>query len=163
LAHASLSRDAERSVVMLRRFDPWREVSSLRTALERLFDDRLEPATHEAETGGLPMDIYDEGEFTVVKAAIPGFKPEEIKIELRDDLLTINAERKTETENKDRKYHVREHRVARASRSVVLPTVVVADQAEAVFDNGVLTLTVPKAAAANTKFVPIKTPNALKG
>jgi HSP20 family protein len=153
----------ERSVVMLRRFDPWREIAGLRNSLERMFEDRFEPSSFDAETGSMPLDIYDEGEFTVVKAAIPGFKPEEIKIELREDLLTITAERKTETESKDRKYHVREQRMARASRSVVLPNVVVADKAEAVFDNGVLTLSVPKASVQNAKIVPIKTSTALKG
>jgi HSP20 family protein len=148
---------------MLRRFDPWREVAGLRNTLERLFDDRFEPAPFEAETGGMPLDVYDEGEFTVVKAAVPGFKPEEITIELRDDLLTITAERKADTETKDRKYHIHEQRVARASRSVVLPCALVADKAEAVFDNGVLTLSAPKVVTTNAKRVPIKTPNALKG
>lgn len=144
---------------MIRRFDPFRELSSFRNTFGRLFDEpftRPEWPVLEYEVGSMPLDIYEEGDFTVVKASIPGFKPEEIKVEVRDDVLTITGETKVKEERKDRNYHVRENRTEQMTRSVLLPTPVIADQAEAVFENGVLTLTMPKSKTANTKVIPIK-------
>lgn len=144
---------------MIRRYDPFRELSSFRNTFGRLLDEPLtrpEWPVLEYEVGSMPLDIYEEGDFTVVKASIPGFKPEEIKVEVRDDVLTITGEARTKESRRDRNYHVREHHVERMARSVLLPTPVVAEKAEAVFENGVLTLTLPKSKVANAKLIPVK-------
>jgi HSP20 family protein len=145
---------------MLARFNPWREVETMRKELERLFDENLlrrDFSYLEKEAASPPLDIYEEGNNLMVKASIPGLKPEEIKVEVRGDLLRIYGESKKEEEKKERNYHLREHRYTRFERSVALPSEVQTDKAEAVFENGVLTLTLPKSEAAKTKAIPIKT------
>jgi HSP20 family protein len=144
---------------MLARFNPWREVETMRKELERLFDENLlrrDFSYLEKEAASPPLDIWEEGNNLMVKASIPGLKPEEIKVEVRGDLLRIYGESKKEEEKKERNYHLREHRYTRFERSVALPSEVETDKAEAVFENGVLTLTLPKSEAAKTKAIPIK-------
>lgn len=146
---------------MLARFDPWREMDHMRREIERLFDERLfrrEFPFLEKEAAAMPLDIYEEGNNIVVKASIPGLKPEDIKVEVRGDVLRISGEAKKEEEKKERNYHLREHRYTRFERSVTLPSDVLADKAEAVFENGVLTLTLPKSDITPTRAIPIKTP-----
>lgn len=146
---------------MLARFDPFREMTSLRRDIERLFDESLFrrewPSTDFPEVATMPMDIYEEGNNLMVKASVPGLKPEEIKIEVRGDVLHIYGETKKEEEKKERNYHLKEHRFARFERSVVLPFEVYSDKAHAVFDDGMLTLTLPKAETVKAKQIPIKT------
>lgn len=146
---------------MLARFDPWREMDHMRREIERLFDESLfrrEFPFLEKEAAAMPLDIYEEGNNIVVKALIPGLKPEDIKVEVRGDVLRIFGEAKKEEEKKERNYHLREHRYTRFERSVTLPSDVLADKAEAVFENGVLTLTLPKSDITPTRAIPIKTP-----
>lgn len=146
---------------MLARLDPWREMDHLRREIERMFDESLfrrEFPFLEKEAAAMPLDIYEEGNNIVVKASIPGLKPEDIKVEVRGDVLRIFGEAKKEEEKKERNYHLREHRYTRFERSVTLPSDVLADKAEAVFENGVLTLTLPKSDITPTRAIPIKTP-----
>jgi HSP20 family protein len=103
------------------------------------------------------IDLYEEGPNLVVQASVPGLKPEEIKIEVKGDVLHIYGETKKEEEKKERNYHLKEHRFARYERSVMLPSEVSAEKAHAVFDNGMLTLTLPKTQTTKTRQIPIKT------
>lgn len=157
---------------MLARFDPFREMTSLRRDIERLFDESLfrkDWPAFESEVVTMPLDIYEEDNNLMVKASVPGLKPEEIKIEVRGDVLHIHGETKKEEEKKERNlstgvagrqeprhYHLKEHRFARYERSVVLPSEVNAEKAHAVFDNGMLTLTLPKTEVTKTRQIPIK-------
>jgi HSP20 family protein len=146
---------------MLARFDPWREMDTMRREIERLFDENLfrrEFPFLDKEVAAMPLDIYEEGNHILVKASIPGLKPEDIKVEVRGDVLRIHGEAKKEEEKKDRNYYLREHRYTRFERSVVLPSEVQTDKAEAVFENGMLILTLPKTEVAKAKAIPIKTP-----
>lgn len=146
---------------MLARFDPWREMDTMRREIERLFDESLlrrEFPFLDKEVAAMPLDIYEEGNHILVKASIPGLKPEDIKVEVRGDVLRIHGEARKEEEKKDRNYHLREHRYTRFERSVVLPGEVQTDKAEAVFENGMLMLTLPKTEVAKAKAIPIKTP-----
>ncbi|WP_051195783.1 Hsp20/alpha crystallin family protein [Meiothermus rufus] len=124
---------------MLTRFDPWRELENMRKEIERLFDESLfrRALPSDREVATMPLDIYEEGNNLVVKASIPGIRPEDIKVELRGDVLRIYGESKAQEEKKERNYHLREHRYNRFERSGVL-----ADKAEAVFENGVRTYAV---------------------
>lgn len=147
---------------MLARFDPFRDFASLRREIERLFDESLFrrefPTSEYADVASMPVDVFEEGNNLVVKASIPGLKPEDIKVEVRDDVLTIAGESKHEEEETERNYHLKEHRYSRYERSIRLPREIITDKAEAHFDNGILTLTLPKAEVSQTKAIPIKTP-----
>lgn len=80
-----------------------------------------------------------------MRASIPGIKADEVQIDVTGDVLTLKGEVKQEEERKDRAWHIREQRFGSFERSVALPTSVKSDQAEAVFENGILTITLPKA------------------
>lgn len=143
------------------RWDAARDMVSLREAMDKLFEESfLRPGllgTTDSASALMPMDMYETEDEIVVKAAIPGVKPEDIEVTVTGDLLTIKGEFKSETEEKDEKrnYHRQERRFGNFSRQVALPSGVNADACEADFDNGVLTLKLPKAEEAKVKKVQI--------
>jgi HSP20 family protein len=106
--------------------------------------------------GEFPIDIYQDKDNLVVKAALPGVKPEEVDITIADDILTIKGEHKEEQEAKEDDYLYRERYYGAFSRSVALPVKVKGDKAEAAFEEGVLTLTMPRADEAKPKKVRVK-------
>lgn len=150
----------------LMRWEPFREMISLRNAMDRLFEDsfvhpsRLWP---ELERGDLPVDMYQTANDIVIKATIPGVKPEEVDISITGDTLTIKGEHKEKKEIKQEDYLYREHRYGTFSRSIPIPVQVKAERAEAVFENGVLTLTLPKAEEVKPKQIKVKPKGMIEG
>jgi HSP20 family protein len=145
----------------LTRFDPMRELMTMREAMDRLMGENFfRPfnmlATFAEGGASIPLDMYEEGNTIVVKATIPGIKPEDLKVEIRNDMLTISGETREETEKKEATYHMREQRYGKYERMVALPAAVLADKAEAVFENGMLTLKLPKTEEARTTTIPVK-------
>jgi len=134
---------------------------SLREAMDRLFEESfLRPGflgANDSAAGLMPLDMYETQDEVVVKAAIPGVKPEDIEVTVTGDLLTIKGEFKSENDERDEKrnYHRQERRYGSFSRQVALPTSVNSDACQADFENGVLTLTLPKAEEAKVKKVQI--------
>jgi len=104
------------------------------------------------------LDLYETPESVVAEVAVPGLNPEDIAINLVDNILTISGETKTE-KKEGREYHQRELRYGKFSQSVALPTAVQADKAEASFKHGILTVTLPKAEEAKPKQIKIKLEN----
>ena len=95
----------------------------------------------------------------MVKAALPGVDADDIEISITGDLLNLQAELREEKEeegNGNVRYHVREQRYKRFSRSMRLPTLVDTAEADAEFQNGVLRLTIPKAEEVKQKTIHIK-------
>jgi HSP20 family protein len=133
---------------------------SFRDALDRLFDETLwESGWKDVarwRNGAIPLDIYEKGANVVVKASIPGVKPSDLDVEVRDDVLSVCGKVDEDQEEKKDNYYMREQRRGRFERSVVLPSPVIADRAEAVFENGVLTLTLPKSAQASGRKIRIQ-------
>jgi HSP20 family protein len=142
------------------RWEPFRDLVSLREAMDRLFEESfVHPQTGwlaPTEAGALAVDVYETEDAVVVKSAIPGVKPEDIDISLTGDSLTIKGESKFEEEVNEENYVRREMRYGSFARTFPVPTSVVADEAEAQFENGVLTLTLPKAEEVKPKAIQIK-------
>lgn len=142
------------------RWEPFRDLVSLREAMDRLFEESfVRPQTDwlaPTEAGALAVDMYETEDAVVVKSAIPGIKPEDIDITVTGDTLTIKGETKFEEEVKEENYVRREMRYGSFVRSLPVPVSVVADKAEAEFENGVLTLTLPKAEEVKPKAIQIK-------
>jgi len=142
----------------LTRWEPVREMMTLREAMDRLFDDAFTRPLS-LRDGGLSapaVDMYQTDDDVVVKAALPGFKSDEVQINVTGDLLTIRGERKSEEEQKEKSWHIREHRWGSFERSISLPTDVVSEKAQADFDNGILTITLPKAEEVKPKTITVK-------
>ncbi|MFQ6100639.1 MAG: Hsp20/alpha crystallin family protein [Anaerolineae bacterium] len=143
------------------RWEPFRDLVSLREAMDRLFEESfvqprvgwLAPVGAEA----LAVDMYETDDAIVVKSAIPGIKSEDLNISVTGDTLTIKGETKVEEEVKEKNYIRRERRYGSFCRSLPIPVSVVADKAEAEFENGVLTLTLPKAEEVKPKAIKVKT------
>jgi HSP20 family protein len=90
------------------------------------------------------MDLVEEGDHFVLRADLPGVRDEDVNVELEDNVLTISGERKAEQEDRKEGYYRVERAVGRFSRSLTLPEGVDPDSIEAHFDNGVLTVRIPK-------------------
>jgi HSP20 family protein len=146
---------------MLTRWEPFREMRRLHDALDRAMDERLTRRLgwEELDEGLALVDLYETDEDVVMKAALPGVDVDDIEISITGDLLNLQAELredKSEEGNGNVRYHVREQRYKRFSRSMRLPTLVDTDKAEAEFQNGVLRLKIPKAEEVKQKTIHIK-------
>ena len=128
------------------RWDPFREMVSLRDAMDQLFDNSfLGAAPRDTEAGwAMPLDVTEGDTDFVVKASLPGINPDDLEITVVDNMLTVTGEVHADEEKKDHRYHLRERRWGKFSRSVTLPTMVDADNVQAEYLHGVLTLTLPK-------------------
>lgn len=139
------------------RWEPMREMMTLREAMDRLFDEAFTRPLSLSSVVAMPaIDMYQTDDEVVVKAALPGLKPDDVQISVTGDLLTLRGEFKQENEKKDATYHIREHRYGAFERSIMLPTDVQTEKAKADFENGVLTITLPKAEAVKPKTISIK-------
>jgi HSP20 family protein len=143
------------------RWEPFRDLVSLREAMDRLFEESfVSPRAGwpvPVEGGALAVDVYETDDaVVVVKSAVPGIKPEELDITVTGDTLTIKGETKSEQEVKGENYVRREMRYGSFSRTVAIPGPIVADEAKAQFENGMLTLTLPKAEEVKPKAIKVK-------
>jgi len=140
------------------RWDPFGDVRVLSRHMDRLFDDFFRGPrvlTWEPAELGFALDVYEKDDALVVKAALPGVRPDEVDISVTGDVLTVKGETKSEEETKDGSYHRRELRYGAFARSIPLPTRVNHEKAEATFENGILTITLPKAEEVKPKGIKI--------
>jgi HSP20 family protein len=141
----------------LTRWEPMREMMSLREAMDRLFDDAFTRPISVSGVSGMPaIDMYQTNDDVVVKATLPGLKAEDVDITVTGETLTLRGEFKQEDEKKETSYHIREQRYGSFERSILLPTDVKADKAVADFENGILTITMPIAEEVKPKSIAIK-------
>lgn len=121
---------------------PFSDFAELRHRLDQAFRDISEGAAH----GWTPsVDLVRRDDALVLRADIPGIKPDEVKIEVEDDVLTVSGEHSEEKEERKERYMRRERRYGSFSRSMVLPKGVKTDDIEATTENGVLEVTIPMA------------------
>ena len=142
----------------LSRWEPVREMMTLREAMDRLFDDAFTRPLNLRDGGwsAPAVDMYQTDDEVVVRVALPGFTADEVQINITGDELTLRGEMKHQEENKDKAWHIREHRWGSFERSIALPTQVTADRANAEFEHGILTITLPKAEEVKPKSISVK-------
>jgi HSP20 family protein len=131
----------------LTRWEPWREMATLRREFERLFDepfaDRF-PMPWRLSEFELMVDVAEDERAYIVKATVPGVKPEDVEVTLQNNMLTIKGEAKADKEIKEENYFMRERSYGSFMRSLVLPANVKAEMIEAKHEDGVLTIRLPK-------------------
>ncbi len=144
------------------RWNPNRDLVSLREAMDRLFEDSwVRPARadwEERETARawrLPVDVYSTEEEIVIQAATPGIDPEEVEITIEGDTLTIGGELPGHLENVN--YLFQERPAGKFIRVLSLNIPVDAAKSEASFSNGLLTLVIPKAEEVKPRQIKVKT------
>jgi HSP20 family protein len=144
----------------LTRFDPFSEMVTLRQAMDRLFEDSfvspLTLRTFNGEAPGPALDVHETGDEIVVSAALPGLKPEDVDITITGQTLSIRGEFKADEKVERDQYLYRERRYGTFHRQLQLPVRVQGDAASATFEDGVLTLTIPKAEEVKPRQIQIK-------
>ncbi len=141
----------------LTRWNPVREMAAMQNALDRLFENSLRGWQGEDVQGMLALDVDESDDVYTVHTALPGVKPENINIQLQNDMLTIEGEIPEQTmENKNARPVMKERYYGRFSRTIRLPQPVDRDKVEASLENGVLTLRLPKSPEAQPRTIQIK-------
>ena len=144
------------------RWEPMREMLSLREAMDKLFEESFVQPSWTAlarrpranqEEWRLPLDAYSTPEEIVIMAAVPGVNPENVEITFEGDVLTIKGEFPGALENVE--YILRERRHGRFSRSLTFNVPVNADAIEATFEHGMLTIVAPKAETVKPKTIKV--------
>ncbi len=147
------------------RWEPLWEMMTLRQLVDRLAGGGLaKPLNLWPESGlvDVPIDVYQTDKDVVVKATLPAVNAGDVQISISGDILTIKGEHCEEEVVNEVDYFHRERRCGTFSRSLPLPVSVDSDKADAVFDKGVLTLTLPKKEEAKPKQIKAKHKGAAK-
>ncbi|HWP34566.1 MAG TPA: Hsp20/alpha crystallin family protein [Thermodesulfobacteriota bacterium] len=141
------------------RWDPFRDLAALHERMNRLFEETFGRTRGEAaELSGTwwpATDVYETADGFQIVAELPGLSKDDVQVELKDNVLTLKGERRYEEKYRDQTAHRVERCYGQFSRSFALPAEVDASKVEARFKDGVLTISVPKAAAAKPRLIPI--------
>jgi HSP20 family protein len=127
------------------RWEPVRELSTIQSEMNRLFDTFFDTSNGGSTRRWVPaLDVVETEDHFVLRADLPGIDEDAVKVELEDTVLTISGERKAEHEDKREGYYRLERAAGSFARSITLPEGVDPDAIEASFDKGVLEVRVPK-------------------
>jgi HSP20 family protein len=128
------------------RWDPSREVDSLQSEVNRLFDTFFggRPGNAGLRRWVPAMDVVETDDQLVLRADLPGLDKDDVNIEVKDGVLTVSGEREAEHEERADGFHRVERAFGRFSRSMSLPDHVDAERISADFDKGVLEVRIPK-------------------
>lgn len=141
----------------LSRWEPFRDMLSLRADMDRLFSGLFGGVPEDREGFWAPVvDIEEDNDKIMVKAEIPGMTREDIKVSVQGNLLTITGERKQENETKNKTFHRIERSYGRFSRMITLPTDVDADKVKANYKDGILNIALPKPESVKPKHIDVE-------
>ena len=142
------------------KWDPLRDLLSIQDRMNRLFEQTLSRSRVEegiaASTWSPAVDIYETPDTIVMKAELPGLSREDIEIHVRDNTLTLKGERRFAKDVQQENYLRIERVYGAFQRNFTLPATIQQDKIRAVFRDGVLELTLPKAEAAKPKKIAIE-------
>lgn len=134
---------------------------AFRREMDRLFDTFFRDAFSGWPWTDAPLmpaiDVAETDQAVVVRAELPGVDPSKLDVSISDRQLTISGEKQESTEKKEQDYYHREIRCGAFRRSILLPEGIDPDQVDAKYENGVLTLTIKRSAAAAPKKITVKT------
>ena len=127
---------------------------------DEVFGRRLLPAIwsrtpDEERLWAMPIEFFEKDDKYVVRAELPGIKPEDIAVSVTDNLLTIKGERKFDHELKEDEYYYHEHAYGTFCRTISLPETVDEKKIEATYENGILEVGLPKAPEAKPKKITV--------
>lgn len=129
-------------------------LSRMRDEFDRLFENFSSLWQGEGNSWRWGMDVEETDEAILVKAEAPGFEPGDFDLQVRDNELVLKASRKAETKDKEGK--VKEISQQECYQSVLLPSGINQEKVDAKYQNGILTVTLPKTAQAKGKKIPVK-------
>ncbi len=141
----------------LTKWEPFSDLVSLRDDMDRFFETFFGQHPEGREGFWTPIvDIEESNGNILVKAEIPGMEKDEIKVSVRDNMLTISGERKQEIETKDKTFHRIERSYGKFSRTITLPSEVNADKVKAAYKDGVLNIILPKPESVKPKQIEVE-------
>ena len=144
--------------MLLKRWEPFAELRGLDREMDRVWRQTFRPfhtwPRYWHENGRVAIDVYQDADNLVVRATLPGVKPEDAEVVVCDGTLSIKGEAKFEKEIKEEEYLHREHRYGAFHRTVALPRELDTGKAAATYDNGILTVTIPR--REESKHKPLK-------
>ncbi len=141
----------------LTKWEPFSDLVSLRDDMDRFFETFFGQHPEDREGFWTPiLDIEDSNGNIVVKAEIPGMEKDEIKVSVRNNMLSISGERKQEIETKDKTFHRIERSYGKFSRTITLPSEVDADKIKAAYKDGVLNIILPKPESMKPKQIEVE-------
>ncbi|MCS6965406.1 MAG: Hsp20/alpha crystallin family protein [Candidatus Kapabacteria bacterium] len=141
------------------RFEPFRGLDSVLRRFDELFEDMVRsfPARFEIGSFAPRVDVVEDEHNVYIHAELPGVRKEDVKVSISEDrVLTIQGEKKQEQKEEGRNFLRMERFFGSFCRSFMLPENVKIDDVEAKFEDGVLTVTLPKTAPSKPKEVEVK-------
>lgn len=135
------------------------DMFSLQKEMNRMFDSFFRGVDEPSLLNGtwIPaVDVSEEQEVYVVKVELPGVSKDDVKITLESNILTIRGEKKAESEVKEKNYHRAERSYGSFQRSFTLPSTVKNDKIDAVYKDGILTVSLPKAEESKPKQIEVR-------
>jgi HSP20 family protein len=161
LAHSGRGKKQQQQSSAMER-SPLAEIARWEQQMERRFADllsgRIARLWDDGDDAGViepALDLWEEDNELVVKTELPGMTKDDIQISFADNTLTIRGEKKREEEDRGRDYYRAERVYGAFVRSVVLPSEVIPDKAQAVFKNGVLEIRLPKSESAKKREIKV--------
>jgi len=144
--------------MVLQRWDPFKDLRQMEDTMNRLWRGfGGSPAYREGtEDWNILIDVVQKKDAIDVVASIPGVKPEAIDVAIEDNVLTLRAERKSEAQGEDTTYLIQERPTGSFFRALRLPDTVDTNKIESHYENGVLTITMPKAEEKKKKQIQVK-------
>jgi HSP20 family protein len=142
------------------RSDPSTDLYGNLTRLNRMMDEALSGWTGESVGSGWTptVDVREDKEHLTIMLDLPGVKPEDVKLSLEGQVLTIRGEKRQVTEQNDERWHRYERTYGTFERSFTLPSTVDPERIQAATEHGVLTITLPKVERARPREIPVRTP-----
>lgn len=134
--------------------NPWRDIEQIQREMNRMF--RHMSASPRVAPSYPAINVWANDEGVVVTAELPGVKPDDINISVVGDTLTLSGERRPDELQDGEKYHRRERRQGKFTRTFELPFGVEADKVDAVFERGVLHISLPRAEAEKPRKIAVK-------
>jgi len=141
--------------MVMQRWDPLRELRQMDETMNRLWRG-FSGAPASTEDWNIALDVVQRPDQIVVKASIPGVKPEAIELAIEDNILTLRADRKPDFEDEKSVYLVQERPTGSFYRALRLPETVDSNKVQSTYENGVLTIVLPKAEEKKKKQIKIQ-------
>ena len=146
----------EENIMLITRWDPFREVASLQNRFNTLFRDLNDAEAPLTTAAFVPaVDIYEDDKKVVLKLEVPGIEEKDLDVSVENNTLTVKGERKFETEEKEENFHRIERRYGSFFRAFTLPSTVDTEHVQAKYNAGVLKLELQKKPEAQPKQIKI--------
>jgi len=140
----------------LTRWDPFNEMLTVSTAMDQLLNSAVVPSRGRISGTSLPIDVIENEDAFIVKAVVPGIHPDDLDIQVNDQILTLRGEWKQPEAHQGTTFHLRERAGGRFERTLQLPLPVNVDAVQAQYECGILTLTLPKTESVKPRRITVQ-------